>query len=76
MPKRCKINPKWLKKGVRLVRVQYLTVESLTLNGFWARQDNGYPNWIPMDQLGLVWNKLRTRSSGGSSSKGGGSDAK
>ena len=57
----CQNVRKWLKKGVRLERREYVTVESLTLDGFWARQDNGDPVWIPMSHLGVKWNKLKVR---------------
>lgn len=53
--------PKWLKRGVRLELREYVTVDSLTVGGFWAKKDNGNPLWIPFDHLGVVWNKLKVR---------------
>jgi hypothetical protein len=54
--------PAWLRSGVRLVRRQHVTVENLTTDGFWARDDAGSPVWIPAGHLGVVWDRVRVRA--------------
>jgi hypothetical protein len=47
-------HPRWLVKGARLVRRQYVTVDSLTDRGFWAEADDGSSVWIPTAHLGVT----------------------
>jgi hypothetical protein len=54
--------PKWLRKGARLVRTQYATVDSLTERGFWAECDDGLKIWIPTTLLGVTWRKIASRA--------------